>query len=249
MHTYNTFATLTYDDEHVPFNLCYRDFQLFMKRLRKRGFKVRYYVASEYGSELRTFRPHFHVIFFGQANSQSFRLALQEAWSNGFTTTSALNNARCKYACGYVDKKLEMDNADNVHDVLPFCRMSRNPGLAYNFLMAYKSDIMANGFVAYDGKRYPLPRYFVQVLFDIEPVWYRKWRLDNVDSYNSRLLNCYNNQVKSKGQTVSFRHLDEVPSDVIYNAYLLHYNQLLQRVTDLQKKHELFLSSKEKLAI
>ena len=38
LHDANSFITLTYDDEHVPpgGSLRYRDFQLFMKRLRKR---------------------------------------------------------------------------------------------------------------------------------------------------------------------------------------------------------------------
>lgn len=44
----------------------YRDFQLFMKRLRKRyaklGATVRYFVAGEYGS--RKGRAHFHVILY-----------------------------------------------------------------------------------------------------------------------------------------------------------------------------------------
>lgn len=41
-----------------------RDFQLFMKVLRRRtGQKVRYFAAGEYGD--KTFRPHYHAIIFG----------------------------------------------------------------------------------------------------------------------------------------------------------------------------------------
>ena len=44
MHTSNCFITLTYDNEYCPkdYSLNYEDFQLFMKRLRKRfkGFQV-----------------------------------------------------------------------------------------------------------------------------------------------------------------------------------------------------------------
>lgn len=69
------FVTLTYDDEHVPtvhtprgdlaHTLCKRDFQLFMKRLRKRiaPARIRYFACGEYGG--KTFRPHFHAIIFG----------------------------------------------------------------------------------------------------------------------------------------------------------------------------------------
>ncbi|AXB22553.1 replication initiation protein [Lynx canadensis associated microvirus CLP 9413] len=47
------------------YTLAKRDFQLFMKRLRKAfpDQKIRYFAAGEYGSE--TFRPHYHAILFG----------------------------------------------------------------------------------------------------------------------------------------------------------------------------------------
>ena len=60
------FLTLTYDDEHLPEDksLSKRDFQLFMKRFRKDfGLPVRFFACGEYGK--KTFRPHYHVIFFG----------------------------------------------------------------------------------------------------------------------------------------------------------------------------------------
>lgn len=74
------FVTLTYDDEHIPksmysdpetgeafdsLTLSKRDFQLFMKRLRKAfpDDKIRFFAAGEYGSQ--TFRPHYHAIIFG----------------------------------------------------------------------------------------------------------------------------------------------------------------------------------------
>lgn len=74
------FVTLTYDDAHVPLSwysdpetgearqsmtLRKRDFQLFMKRLRKwQGDEanIRYFAAGEYGSN--TLRPHYHAIIF-----------------------------------------------------------------------------------------------------------------------------------------------------------------------------------------
>jgi len=43
MHESNVFVTLTYNDENMPIDcsLCYRDFQLFMKRLRRLKGAVR----------------------------------------------------------------------------------------------------------------------------------------------------------------------------------------------------------------
>lgn len=74
------FVTLTYDEAHVPHSyyadpdngevkesltLRKRDFQLFMKRLRKAfpECKIRYYACGEYGSQ--TLRPHYHAIIYG----------------------------------------------------------------------------------------------------------------------------------------------------------------------------------------
>ena len=55
----NYFITLTYDDAHLPFSsyddngvikqaptLALRDFQLFLKRLRKQGYKFRYFMCG-----------------------------------------------------------------------------------------------------------------------------------------------------------------------------------------------------------
>jgi hypothetical protein len=78
-HSENTCCTLTYDEEHVPQvlnestgellnTLDKRDFQLFLKRLRKQiqktyQKKIRYFLGAEYGDITR--RPHAHAILFG----------------------------------------------------------------------------------------------------------------------------------------------------------------------------------------
>ena len=64
LYSVNSFVTLTYDDEHLPGDQCldHRDFQLFMKRLRKR-FPSRFFMCGEYGG--LNGRPHYHSILFG----------------------------------------------------------------------------------------------------------------------------------------------------------------------------------------
>lgn len=78
------FVTLTYNDEHVPRayyadpetgeafeskTLLKRDWQLFMKRLRKATSgrpdceNLRFFMCGEYGP--KTLRPHYHAIIFG----------------------------------------------------------------------------------------------------------------------------------------------------------------------------------------
>ena len=51
MHMFNSFVTLTYDDDHLPeYNsLNYKHFQDFMKRLRKSHNGVRFYSEGALG--------------------------------------------------------------------------------------------------------------------------------------------------------------------------------------------------------
>lgn len=63
----NSFITLTFSDEVLAkrgVSLDKRDFQLFMKRLRKftGGQMIRYFHCGEYGA--KTFRPHYHALLF-----------------------------------------------------------------------------------------------------------------------------------------------------------------------------------------
>lgn len=61
---HNYFVTLTYDDYHIPPNgsLVKRDYQLFLKKLRKIFPGFRYLLSGEYGTQ--TLRPHYHLILF-----------------------------------------------------------------------------------------------------------------------------------------------------------------------------------------
>lgn len=86
MHDENCFITLTYNDEHVPENgtLVLRDYQLFMKRLRKKYSEktIKFFHCGEYGEncakckkhftkctcykyEKGLGRPHYHALIFG----------------------------------------------------------------------------------------------------------------------------------------------------------------------------------------
>ena len=96
----NCFVTLTYDDEHLPEhgNLVYRDFQLFMKKLRRRYHDgIRFFMCGEYGEQ--DSRPHFHACLFNFDFPLKYRWktrngvsvlyrsdALDELWGKGFAS-------------------------------------------------------------------------------------------------------------------------------------------------------------------
>ena len=127
MHEKNCFITLTYDDAHLPGDrsLHYRDFQLFIKRLRKRypGRRIRYYMAGEYGENFG--RPHWHACLFGidfddkslwkrtSANSLLYRSAdLELLWPFGYSSIGDVTFESAAYVARYIMKKVTGKNAD-----------------------------------------------------------------------------------------------------------------------------------------
>lgn len=89
----------------------YSDLQKFVKRLRRRislindydNEKIKYYSVSEYGP--RTFRPHFHLLFyFDNAKlAQDFGLLVHKAWTFGYTYTTLSRGSVSSYVASYVN--------------------------------------------------------------------------------------------------------------------------------------------------
>lgn len=89
----------------------YSDLQKFIKRLRSRiqrkniynNEKIKYYAVSEYGP--RTFRPHFHVLFyFDNAKlSQDFGQLVDSSWSFGYNYTTLSRGGVSSYVASYVN--------------------------------------------------------------------------------------------------------------------------------------------------
>lgn len=117
LHSASSFVTLTYDDDHVSTGLVYRDFQLFMKRLRKKFPKVRFFMCGEYGDKLG--RPHFHACLFGvffadrvpwKDLSSGFKLyrskLLEELWPFGFSSVGDVSFDSAAYVARYCVKKV-----------------------------------------------------------------------------------------------------------------------------------------------
>lgn len=120
MHDVNTYVTLTYRDEDLPLggSLKHRDWQLFMKRLRKkfRG-RVRFFMCGEYGD--KEWRPHYHAILFGvgfsdqkffKYNKQGDPLytskSLDALWQLGHCSLGAATFTSAAYVARYITKKI-----------------------------------------------------------------------------------------------------------------------------------------------
>lgn len=158
------FVTLTYDDLHLPphGSLVVEDCQKFFKRLRKAGYKFRYYLGGEYGERGR--RPHYHAILFGLSQKNS--VAIERAWGLGYIRCFPVSWDAACYVAQYTEKKLYGDAAvDYVgRGVIPeFSLMSQGIGKAA--LEKNAEFLKSSGFAIVEGKKVSLPRYYREKLF------------------------------------------------------------------------------------
>lgn len=126
----NRFVTLDYAPEHLTsWSLRYRDFQLFMKRLRKAvsgvspapvpendprfGTRpIRFFVAGEYGAKFR--RPHWHALLFNCrfedevrfVNGTSRSAQAESIWQLGNVVIGEVTPASAAYVAGYTLSKV-----------------------------------------------------------------------------------------------------------------------------------------------
>jgi len=163
-HSVASWATLTYDDEHVPWTLSKWHLQTFVRSLRKKlGTKsVRYFASGEYGESTR--RPHYHAILFGVPQHHP---TLQRSWPHGHLRSDPISPANIAYTAGYCSKKLgwklDSERVDPDTGELwqpPFILMSRNPGLGGNARDTYRASWRDTAI--YNGLEIPVPRYLHQ---------------------------------------------------------------------------------------
>jgi hypothetical protein len=203
MHTENCFITLTYNDDHLPSDksLVYRDFQLFIKRLRKRypGRKIRYYMAGEYGENFG--RPHWHACLFGidfndkklwkrtTAGSNLYTSRdLEILWPFGYSSIGDVTFESAAYVARYIMKKVTGKNADEHYTEIDpdtgeitkrkpeFTKMSLKPGIGYEWYKQYTSDVYPHDYVVIRGKKVKPPKYYD-----------KKYKIDNPYEFDELL--------------------------------------------------------------
>lgn len=185
MHEKNCFITLTYDPKHLPQNnsLNKQDFQLFMKRLRKKyGPSIRFFQCGEYGEEFR--RPHHHACIFNhhfpdqyhwetRGGVHLFRSAdLETLWGLGFCTIGALTPESAAYVARYVVKKQSGAQAPfHYHGRSPeHITMSRRPGIGKSWFEKYQGDVTTSDQVVISNTlTLRTPRYYDSLYDKINP--------------------------------------------------------------------------------
>lgn len=162
----NCFITLTYRDNPIELNI--RDYQLFLKRLRKKIGHFRYFLCGEYGSKKK--RPHYHIIIFGwkpsdleyfftdkSGNIVYLSKEVESIWQNGFVSVGEVNLNTAKYVAKYMQKQVDYGDLKK-----PFIRMSLKPGIGYNYFIQNKQCLQTDK-IYYDGNYIKLPRYYLKI--------------------------------------------------------------------------------------
>lgn len=120
----NCYITLTYAPEHLPkgANLSLKDFQKFMKRLRKQyDHKIRFYHSGEYGEATEknnwVARPHYHALLFNLdfQDLEHFKTIngiplytsekLSKIWGKGHASVGRVTMDSAAYVARYIMKK------------------------------------------------------------------------------------------------------------------------------------------------
>lgn len=181
----NCFITLTFDNDHLPSSgsLDVRDFQLFMKRLRKKfGNNIRFYHCGEYGE--KNMRPHYHACLFNfdfkdkelfkisRGNQLYISADLQELWPFGYSMIGDVTFESAAYVARYIMKKVNGDQAEDhytrvdpdtgeVFELKPeYTTMSRRPGIGKPWFDKFGGDVYPDDFVVLRNKKMRPPRYY-----------------------------------------------------------------------------------------
>lgn len=183
----NCFITLTYDDEHLPadHSLQVKDFQLFMKRLRKSlaPKKLRFFHCGEYGEPTENnnyiARPHYHAAIFNHdfADKTYWKKSpsgtdvfvsdyLADHWPQGWSAVGELNFESAAYIARYIVDKVNGDDADKHYNgrAPEYVTMSRRPGIASEWYKKYKGDVFPSDNIHVRGKEMRPPKFYMTML-------------------------------------------------------------------------------------
>lgn len=203
LHHQNSFITLTYDQDSLPWDgsLTKSHFVNFIKKLRNTypSQTIRYYMCGEYGEKLS--RPHYHACLFGLdwSDKEPFKNVegiitytsetLEALWGHGFCTIGELNFETAAYTARYIAKKVNGKNKEKHYTTTcphtgnliilepEYNNMSRKPGLSKDWYEKYLTDIYPSDFLIHCGKKIKVPRYFdnlYEIDHDLEKIKYER---------------------------------------------------------------------------
>lgn len=159
--------------------LNHRDFQLFMKKVRKEceekyQAKIRYFMVGEYGPT--TFRPHYHCLMF--FDKVIFPLDLYNLidsnWQLGYHVIDTPTPERFNYCAKYCIVPSDLPSFYKQYP--PYMRCSKGIGKQfitdekiqyYRNLITQPKTMFNASFLVRDSVRYSLPRYYKDKIFNV----------------------------------------------------------------------------------
>lgn len=173
-----------------------------------------HYHAIIFGHDFPDKRKHAltkrgHPIFTSEA--------LQKLWPYGFSSIGAVNWRTAAYTARYTLKKIgddqvlpagveSWDEVRNyrashylrIHPVTlkgvmcrpEFLRMSRMPGIGREWALQYKSDYFPSDFIVLEGKKFPVPKFYFNLLSPEEQKFVRDERRFEASSMLRQMERC-----------------------------------------------------------
>lgn len=195
LHKENCFITLTYDDDHRPDGIVKKDFQNFIKRLRKKyklENKLRYMVSYEYGT--KTNLPHMHAILFGfdfkeqkllkynNGNPLFTSKDLSQLWDKGFHSIAEANEKTAYYIASYAlkgnDKEVTNPETGEINQYRDCMDVSKRPAIGYNYFLKNAEQLVYSGDM--------LPRYYAKKLEELFPELHEVYQNNLYEVINNR---------------------------------------------------------------
>lgn len=197
MHEYNSFITLTYNDENLPTNgsLQKHHFQKFMKRLRKKlAIPIRFFHCGEYGDMLS--RPHYHACIFGydfpdkklwsvRENIRLYRSDLLESvWTYGHSIIGDVTFDSAAYVARYVMKKVTGKPAEAYYQgrTPEYITMSRRPGIGAKWFEKYNKDVYPVDEIIMNDYAVKPPKFYDSLLDVYDHDMLQKVKVDRIQN-------------------------------------------------------------------
>lgn len=195
-----SFVTLTYDDNHIPYNengfvtLRKSDVQKFLKNLRRNmeyhnckiPFKTIY--CGEYGdgshstskTGVSTCRPHYHIAFLGLSDTE-VKVFTRKLWRFGLCDIGPLTSGGIRYICKYLTKACPDKDVKELREIAgvenPF--LCHSIGLGKKWIEDNLQKIVDDGFTFnLNGKRYLFPKYVMQFVSNHTGVDFHRYVTD-----------------------------------------------------------------------
>lgn len=171
----NCFLTLTYDenkkDYHNEFQ--YEDIQKFKKRLRSYcsnrcdSKRVEIFNVHEYG---KNGKKHWHLVVFNHdfSDKKFFTQrsgiplysseSLSKLWPFGFSSIGDVTEASAMYTAQYMEKDFKNQNSHSTKK-----SHSKHSGIGKGYFLKHYKQILTLGFIPMQGKKIPIPRYFLKL--------------------------------------------------------------------------------------